>query len=73
MRKNLAIEVRQHLGVTQRELAETVGCHQADISNLERGARALSAEQCLVWAKKLRRPLQDLGFSVEDLLKLGRR
>jgi DNA-binding XRE family transcriptional regulator len=70
--KNLVKELRDYLDLTQQELADTMGWYQADISNMERGTRALSATAALEWWDQYRPLLLRLGFTLEDLLRLGR-
>jgi DNA-binding XRE family transcriptional regulator len=70
--KNLVVELRTHLEMTQAELAESIGIYQADISNIEAGRRLLSASLAIRMWDRYRTPLKRLGFKLEDLLKLGR-
>ena len=70
-KKNLVVELRKFLGVSQKEMAERVGMSQSDISNLERGQRGFSTDSALDWWSTYKKPLEVLGFKLEDVLRVG--
>lgn len=70
--KNAVEALRWHLGLTQAELGEPVGTAQSEVSNLEYGRRPLSADKALAWWFRYGTVLRDLGYDLEDLLRIGR-
>ena len=69
---NAVLELRAFLDMSQGEMADTMDCYQAEVSQWERGLRAMSATTALRWWSRFRRPLREMGFRCEDLLKIGR-
>jgi len=50
-----------------------VSLHQASISDVEREVRPFSARAALVWWDRFEKPLERLGYTLEDVLRLGRK
>lgn len=63
--------LREKLGLTQADLAESVGegLHQPTVSEIERGRARLTAAQALRMMELYRVPLSELGFRLESLLQ----
>src|SRR5437764_14731308 len=58
---------RDHLGISQEELAGRAGLHRTYISDVERGARNVSLESIYRLATALEVPLSVLFARVEEL------
>jgi len=58
---------RDHLGISQEELAGRAGLHRTYISDVERGARNVSLESILRLAEALEMPLSMLFSRLEEL------
>ena len=70
---NPITRLREYLDLTQAELAEELGTHQANISRWEHNAGRLTASMALrIWEKKWML-LRKLEITLEDLLRVGRR
>jgi transcriptional regulator with XRE-family HTH domain len=59
MRVNLQ-ELRLKAGLTQKELADLIGCAQSEISRIEHGKRSISVERLQQLACALDVPVSEL-------------
>ena len=59
MRMNLQ-ELRIKAGLTQKELADLIGCAQSEISRIEHGERSISVDRLQQLASALNVPVADL-------------
>lgn len=67
---NLMREARSAAGVTQAEIASTLGTTVSRVSRVERGAELFSLERVMQLAKLLRVPLERaLAATLQDLLE----
>ena len=62
--KKLLKDIREELGLTQAQLAKTVGIHQERISEIERGKKV---PDWLIKAVRLNQILEQAGYSLSDL------
>lgn len=58
--KSLLSELRLRFNLTQREVAERLGCTQAEVSRIEKGVRRLRTETLSNIAKAFNMPVDDL-------------
>lgn len=70
---NAIREVRESLGLSQRQFADRLSWTQPHICLYEQEKSRLSGDRAFQFYRKYRRRLANLGFSCEDILAIGRR
>ena len=61
--KSLLTKERIAIGLTQKQLADLVGCNQKDISRWESGDRKPTIESLMKLSKALNQPLEKIAYS----------
>lgn len=60
--KSLLTKERIAIGLTQKQLADLVGCNQKDISRWESGDRKPTIESLVKLSKALNQPLEKIAY-----------
>jgi transcriptional regulator with XRE-family HTH domain len=67
--KNLVLlEIRKHRGLLQREVAERAQLSLGHVCQIETGQRRIGLHAARSIKRALRREMDELGFTLEDLL-----